>query len=86
METEKAQLKPMDDKCSSSIKYNEIVRGKENRQKLHGTACACCSNYYRAVNGGVTVDQDHATSRHRFTHVPPSTPPGFWDLGFTPTE
>jgi hypothetical protein len=27
-----------------------------------------------------------AISRHRYLYPPPNTPPGFWDIGFTPTE
>ncbi|KAI9622753.1 hypothetical protein H4Q26_015036 [Puccinia striiformis f. sp. tritici PST-130] len=53
--------------------FNETgVRGKENRKKMHGVGCDCCS--------GVKI------SRHRHFNPPPQTPPGYWQMGFPDTQ
>ncbi|KAI7951402.1 hypothetical protein MJO28_007086 [Puccinia striiformis f. sp. tritici] len=72
--------------------FNETgVRGKENRKKMHGVGCDCCSGYYEQVAkdlGGSTTNSNHQQeiSRHRHFNPPPQTPPGYWQMGFPDTQ
>lgn len=67
-----------------SIKYNETTRKKNARKSLHGKSCPCCTGYYDCTAKLSNLpERIEEISRHRFQHVPPSTPPGFWDIGFT---
>lgn len=56
---------------------------------MQGTDCIMCKRFYDAVatgdaNGTLVSKCEHldAVSRHRFKHLPPSTPEGFWNIGF----
>ncbi|KGG50875.1 hypothetical protein DI09_51p10 [Mitosporidium daphniae] len=72
-----------DARCRPLFKYNESTRMPSKRRLLHGKACSCCSKYYECQDDKGSVDR---ISRHKFQHLPPSTPPGFWDIGFTQKE
>lgn len=83
------------DTHEDAFKYVETIRKKSERDKMHGKSCPCCSSYYEAIKEDACVaaerennDAGHANaiSRHRFLHLPPSTPPGYWDVGFTPAD
>ncbi|KAI8848009.1 hypothetical protein BC829DRAFT_394854 [Chytridium lagenaria] len=77
-------------------KYSEVIRNREERRKLHGVACPCCKDYYEAIGpvpqildlGQPARDSEHVNniSRHRYKWLPPSTPPGFWDVEFPNTS
>ncbi|KAI8575132.1 hypothetical protein K450DRAFT_263210 [Umbelopsis ramanniana AG] len=76
--------------------YVDVVRNKYERTKMHGTACACCSEYYRAVGTLPDVEEPnklrHASerikqnSRHREVYKRPLTPPGYWDVEFPSSQ
>ncbi|GJE97035.1 DNA repair protein endonuclease SAE2/CtIP C-terminus-domain-containing protein [Phanerochaete sordida] len=36
-------------KGEAGFKYEEVVRNKQERRRLHGTDCECCRDYYEAV-------------------------------------
>ncbi|KAI8611363.1 hypothetical protein BC830DRAFT_661694 [Chytriomyces sp. MP71] len=80
-----------------NYKYQEVVRDKLERRKLHGSTCPCCNEFYQAV-GHVPPILDlgqpepkvknahmNRVSRHRAQFVPQDTPDGFWDVGFPST-
>lgn len=70
-------------------KYVEPVRKKDEREKLQGVECNQCKKFYDAVllNNGTDApsarcEHHDVTSRHRYRYMPPSTPEGFWNIGF----
>lgn len=67
----------------TSFKYNETIRTASKRRQMHGKACPCCSKYYECQQDDRVVDR---ISRHKYQHLPPCTPPGFWDIGFSQNE
>ncbi|KAJ3286275.1 hypothetical protein HK104_009123 [Borealophlyctis nickersoniae] len=78
-------------------KYQEVVRRKEDRKRMHGEDCPCCTGFYRAAGpvkplkelGAPTpTDEDHiqVVSRHRYWAKNPETPPGFWQVDFPTTQ
>ncbi|KAJ3045213.1 hypothetical protein HDV00_011084 [Rhizophlyctis rosea] len=78
-------------------KYQEVVRNRDERRKMHGEDCACCNEFYAAAGpvkplpelGAPAVDEsDHVqlVSRHRYWSKNPSTPPGFWQVDFPSTQ
>ncbi|TPX65380.1 hypothetical protein SpCBS45565_g05216 [Spizellomyces sp. 'palustris'] len=78
-------------------KYQEVVRNKEQRKKMHAEDCACCTGFYKAAGpikplhelGAAPpseADRLQKVSRHRHWHAPPDTPPGFWDVDFPTTQ
>jgi len=73
-------------------KYKEVVRNKEERAALPGHECEHCSKFFDAItvaDGRGSVDRKKLVqlcSRHRYADAPPSTPPGYWQLSFPPTQ
>ncbi|KAF5198583.1 gamma response [Thalictrum thalictroides] len=75
------------------FKYVEPVRKKSDRENLKGFECKQCKKFYDAVipdkgknadnnNTNFCCEHHEGVSRHRFKYVPPSTPEGFWNIGF----
>ncbi|PIA48520.1 hypothetical protein AQUCO_01400835v1 [Aquilegia coerulea] len=75
------------------FKYVEPVRKKSDRENLKGFECKQCKKFYDAVipdkgknddnnNTNFRCEHHEGVSRHRFKYVPPSTPEGFWNIGF----
>ncbi|KAJ1511263.1 DNA endonuclease rbbp8 [Coelomomyces lativittatus] len=62
-----------------NVKYPSSLRTKQQRQQMHASDCSCCEQWYQHFPSA--QHQQHV-SRHRTFHEPPSTPDGFWDLGF----
>ncbi|XP_071736116.1 protein gamma response 1 [Rutidosis leptorrhynchoides] len=72
-----------------SFKYVESVRKKAERANLKGVECKQCKKFYDAVlpdgNGdkqNLRCEHHEGVSRHRYRFAPPSTPEGFWNIGF----
>ncbi|CAN6465557.1 unnamed protein product [Victoria cruziana] len=73
-----------------SFRYIEPVRGKGDRQFLNGFECKQCKKFYDAVRDASGIDSNKkiqcehhdGVSRHRYRYLPPSTPDGFWNIGF----
>ncbi|CAI5980052.1 unnamed protein product [Closterium sp. NIES-64] len=70
-------------------KYVDVVRKKSDREALQAGECETCRKFYDAILDGdvdgVMVprcEQHQEASRHRYRFAPPSTPPGFWNVGF----
>ena len=70
------------------FKFEQVVRKKHLRAQMHGTDCACCSNYYNATKELNPSENNHQQqiSRHRVWSKRPETPPGFWDVDFPNTQ
>ncbi|EPS68778.1 hypothetical protein M569_05991 [Genlisea aurea] len=70
----------------SGYKYVESIRRKSERENLKGFECKQCKKFYEAVssgkNNGCGCEHHGGVSRHRFRYAPPSTPEGFWNIGF----
>ncbi|KAJ3276174.1 hypothetical protein HDV01_005622 [Terramyces sp. JEL0728] len=77
-----------------TFKYQEVVRDKETRRKMHGRDCPCCADYYRLTAnlqpfkelGVVDKDRRQVISRHREWSKRPDTPPWYWDVDFPTTQ
>ena len=75
-------------KPKEGYKYQEVVRGKKAREKLHGYNCECCSGFYDALcagKGSEHFDREkliQQNSRHRARDSPPQTPVDFWEMSF----
>ncbi|GER32383.1 GAMMA RESPONSE 1 family protein [Striga asiatica] len=75
---------------TSGFKYVGPVRKKIERENLKGIKCKQCKKFYDAVLSGsgkgdkqnIHCEHHDGVSRHRYRYVPPSTPEGFWDIGF----
>ncbi|KAH6793726.1 hypothetical protein C2S52_004203 [Perilla frutescens var. hirtella] len=73
---------------ASGFKYVEPVRKKSERESLKGVECKQCKKFYDAVLPGANDKQNircehhDGVSRHRYRYAPPSTPEGFWNIGF----
>ncbi|KAK1424895.1 hypothetical protein QVD17_20236 [Tagetes erecta] len=73
-----------------SFKYVEPVRKKAERANLKGVECKQCKKFYDAVlpdgnnnnNQNLRCEHHEGVSRHRYRFAPPSTPEGFWNIGF----
>ncbi|KAF3781844.1 gamma response 1 protein [Nymphaea thermarum] len=73
-----------------NFKYVEPVRRKGDREFLKGFECKQCKKFYDALqqDGGIDssnkIQCEHhdGVSRHRYRYLPPSTPDGFWNIGF----
>ncbi|KAL8495968.1 hypothetical protein ACS0TY_019909 [Phlomoides rotata] len=87
------QHKPSPKAGTSGFKYVEPVRKKSERENLKGVECKQCKKFYDAVlpSEGKNADTDKKSnrcehhdgvSRHRYRYAPPSTPEGFWNIGF----
>ncbi|KAG9149402.1 hypothetical protein Leryth_003360 [Lithospermum erythrorhizon] len=76
----------------SAFKFVEPVRKKAEREKLKGVECKQCKKFYDSVlphegnesSGTKNLRCEHhdGVSRHRYKNEPPSTPDGFWNIGF----
>ncbi|KAJ3315099.1 hypothetical protein HDV04_004240 [Boothiomyces sp. JEL0838] len=77
-----------------AFKYQEVVRDKETRRKMHGRDCSCCTDYYRLTAdlkplrelGAAHRDRRQVISRHRDWSKKPDTPPWYWDVDFPTTQ
>lgn len=76
---------------TKGFKYVEPVRKKAERENLKGIECKQCQKFYDAVlpDGGgkgnkqnLRCEHHEGVSRHRYRYAPPSTPEGFWNIGF----
>ncbi|KAL1560869.1 protein gamma response 1-like [Salvia divinorum] len=72
---------------TSGFKYVEPVRKKSDRENLKGVECKQCKKFYDAVLPGADKESSrcehhNGVSRHRYKYAPPSTPEGFWNIGF----
>lgn len=75
---------------TSGFKYVEPVRKKAERENLKGIECKQCKKFYDAVLPGegdagkqnIRCEHQDGVSRHRYRYAPPSTPEGFWNIGF----
>lgn len=76
---EKTQQLKKTTEIPRSIKYQETVRGNQ-RKALHGMDCECCKNWY--IDDEDKQEHQNKVSRHRVQYVPPSTPEGYWEVGF----
>lgn len=73
-----------------NFKYVEPVRKKADRANLKGIECKQCKKFYDAVlpegsdnsKQNLRCEHHEGVSRHRFRFAPPSTPEGFWNIGF----
>lgn len=75
-----------------SFKYVEPVRKKAERANLKGVECKECKKFYDAVlppdgsdnnnKQNLRCEHHEGVSRHRYRFAPPSTPEGFWNIGF----
>ncbi|KAL8228052.1 hypothetical protein R6Q57_015636 [Mikania cordata] len=73
-----------------SFKYIEPVRKKAERANLKGVECKQCKKFYDAVlpddgnnnKQNLRCEHHEGVSRHRYRFAPPSTPEGFWNIGF----
>ncbi|KAI3693695.1 hypothetical protein L1987_76645 [Smallanthus sonchifolius] len=73
-----------------SFKYVEPVRKKAERANLKGVECMQCKKFYDAVlpddnnnnKQNLRCEHHEGVSRHRYRFAPPSTPEGFWNIGF----
>ncbi|MCL7024665.1 hypothetical protein MKW94_021788 [Papaver nudicaule] len=78
-------MKPPNDR---GFKYVEPVRKKADRENLKGIECKQCKKFYDAVlpggdnNNNLRCEHHDGVSRHRYRFLPPSTPEGFWNIGF----
>lgn len=72
----------------NGFKYIESVRKRAERENLKGIECKQCRKFYDAVlpEGGdrdsLRCEHHDGVSRHRYRFAPPSTPEGFWNIGF----
>ncbi|XP_073140045.1 protein gamma response 1 isoform X2 [Henckelia pumila] len=84
---------PPSTRGTSGFKYIEPVRKKSDRESLKGMECKQCKKFYDAIlpNGKENADGNwknmrcehhNEVSRHRYRYEPPSTPEGFWNIGF----
>ncbi|KAJ3025144.1 UNVERIFIED_CONTAM: hypothetical protein HDU68_007431 [Siphonaria sp. JEL0065] len=91
--------KALPSRLSKEIKFQEVVREKDERRKLHGATCPCCSGFYEAAGhvppivelGQAAPSSEknshvQKVSRHRTAHEAPCTPDGFWEVGFPTTQ
>jgi len=74
---------------NSTYKYHEVVRGRKEREQLHGRDCECCKGFYDAVLSGKGAEvfdrqkliQENSRHRSRYAEVE-NTPKEFWELSF----
>ncbi|GJP69984.1 hypothetical protein CLOP_g974 [Closterium sp. NIES-67] len=71
------------------FKYVDVVRKKADREMLQAGECETCRKFYDAILEGDVqgvmaprCEQHQVASRHRWRFAPPSTPPGYWNVGF----
>lgn len=82
--SDNVSLKPATNAAAEpTFAYQEVVRGRANRQALPGHECEECRKWFDAVgNGYDRADMVKECSRHRALHAPPSTPEDYWRLTF----
>ena len=77
------------------VKYVEVVRKKNERERLDAYVCEECRTFYNAMmpeKQPATIKCTHEppsnanNSRHRAKWAPEPAPKGFWNLAFTPPE
>ncbi|CAG0884843.1 unnamed protein product [Darwinula stevensoni] len=73
------------EKPKSPYKYKgETVRKKAQRQQMYGNDCDECRNFYALsdLDDAMLQERLNICSRHRSKYhgLPPSTPPGIWNL------
>lgn len=82
--SDNVSLKPVTTAATEpTFAYQEVVRGRANRQALPGHECEECRKWFDAVGKGYDrADMVKECSRHRALHAPPSTPENYWRLTF----
>lgn len=70
-----------------TTKYEEVVRKKDEREKLRRHDCPDCGKFMDAImeGDGAEIFERHqlmCNSRHRTRYTPPETPEHFWELSF----
>ncbi|KAH9819037.1 hypothetical protein DFH28DRAFT_61500 [Melampsora americana] len=75
--------------------FNEVARDKATRKQMHGVECDCCAGYYEQAAKDLRIplkelpnrmgQHKNDISRHRHFNPPPTTPPGYWQMGFPDT-
>ncbi|KAI4329498.1 hypothetical protein MLD38_027881 [Melastoma candidum] len=85
----KKQLRPVSSAGDECFKFIAPVRKKDEREHLKGIECRQCKKFFDALSDRESKDgrilhcEHHdGVSRHRYGHVPPLTPEGFWNIGF----
>lgn len=87
------QQVPPSNTVTSVFKNIKPVRKKSERERLKGVECKQCKKFYDAVlpeasknldanKQSIRCEHHDGVSRHRYQYGPPSTPDGFWDIGF----
>ncbi|KAK3589209.1 hypothetical protein CHS0354_020068 [Potamilus streckersoni] len=68
--------------------YVDVMRKKDERQKLKGHSCKECYEYYKSkgLPEEEITKQIQECSRHRAHYIPPETPEHFWSIGFPDTQ
>ncbi|XP_071804075.1 uncharacterized protein [Asterias amurensis] len=71
-----------------NFKYTEVVRKRDERQKLKGFGCKECDRFYGNLK---LTDAEREVrmkecSRHRAQFSPPNTPDHYWSIGFPDTQ
>ncbi|XP_039259879.2 uncharacterized protein LOC120336298 isoform X2 [Styela clava] len=67
------------------FKYQEVVRKRDEREKLDGKACAQCEAYYGNLPENERREIMKKVCRHKHVDAPPSTPEHFWEVGIPGT-
>ena len=81
--SDNVSLKPATTAAEPTFAYQEVVRGRANRQALPGHECEECRKWFDAIGKGYDrADMVKECSRHRALHAPPSTPEDYWRLTF----
>ncbi|XP_073129361.1 uncharacterized protein [Henckelia pumila] len=87
------QQVPPPNAVTSVFKYVKPVRRKFERESLKGVECKQCKKFYDVLlpeaskntdvnKQSIRCEHHDGVSRHRYLYGPPSTPDGFWDIGF----
>jgi len=89
LQHQQQQQQQQQQRQKDNFKYKEVIRGKKQREQLHGHDCECCKGFYDALlsgKGGEVFKRDELiqqNSRHRSRYVQvDSTPKDFWEMSF----
>lgn len=72
-------------KEKKNFKYQEVVRKRDEREKLDAKACAQCEAYYSDLPEDERREVMRKVCRHKHVDAPPSTPEHFWEIGIPNT-
>jgi len=58
---------------------------KQHTSLGHHSGCPCCSKFFQAVCADPEdkIGHEQPSTRQGYRQIMPSTPPGFWNVGFT---